>query len=136
MKVKHIIEQNLTTTGDDPEGYKISAVTKRPTSIRSIENPSEAVQMAAVKKNIYVLDYIEHPTYNVVKYAVTKDCGVASMIDPKFLTPDLITQVLTDPRWTIFEVETYNNLVRNIFQGNNLLINKWIRYGEKMRIEQ
>src|SRR5574343_535453 len=136
MKIKNVLDQYLTPTGDDTEEYKISAVTNRPASIKSIENPSEAVQMAAIQKNIYVLDYIQNPTYNVVKYAVTKDCGVASIIDPKFLTPDLIKQVLTDTRWTIFEVDTYNKLVQNIFKGNNLLINKWIRYGEKMRNDE
>jgi hypothetical protein len=47
---------------------------------------------------------------------------------------EMITPILTHPNVIIHD-NVYNNMVHNMFKGNNLLINKWIRYGEKVRNE-
>jgi hypothetical protein len=54
------------------ERVQLAAVKKLGNSIRFIENPSEEVQLAAVKKNPRVIRHIKNPTQKVKQLAQLK----------------------------------------------------------------
>jgi hypothetical protein len=59
---------------DNPsEEVQLAAVKKLGYSIKYIENPSEEVQLAAVRKNPYSIYYIQNPTEKVQLAAVEQD---------------------------------------------------------------
>jgi hypothetical protein len=93
------------------ERDQLKAVTKNGFVIEYIKNPSEAVQIAAINKAKYVIAYINNPTQDVIKIALTN-------------------QELIDNH------AYYERVIKRLFADNVLLMKKWIRYGEVMRISQ
>jgi len=55
---------------DMSEDEQIEICMKNEKNILRIRNPSEKVQMAAVRANTYAIIYIEHPTEKVVIYVL------------------------------------------------------------------
>ena len=59
---------------DNPsEEVQLAAVKENPHSIKYIKNPSQEVQLAAVEKNPYSIRYIKNPTQKVQLAAVEKN---------------------------------------------------------------
>ena len=55
---------------DNPsEEVQLAAVKKFGSSIKHIQNPSEKVQLAAVKQNPYSIEFIQNPTEKVKQLA-------------------------------------------------------------------
>jgi hypothetical protein len=90
------------------EPEKLAAVRKTGWLIQDVENPSEAVQVGAVEDKGWYIRYITHPTPLTIKTALT---------DLKFIKDS-----------DIYEYE-----VKRLYVGNELLIKKWLRYGETVR---
>ena len=58
---------------DNPsEKVQLVAVRSNSHSIRHIQNPSETVQLAAVEKNPYLIQFIKNPTESVKQLAKSK----------------------------------------------------------------
>jgi hypothetical protein len=70
--------------------------------------PSEAVQLAAVNQSLWALSFIKSPSQVVIKAALT---------NPLFIDDQTY----------------YENAVGVLFADNALLMKKWLRYGEAMR---
>ncbi len=78
------------------------------TEVVDWKGKTEEEQLAAVKQDGRAIRYIDNPSMEVIKIALTN-------------------QTLID------DVYTYNNQVKRLFANNALLMNKWLRYGENMR---
>lgn len=79
-----------------------------PSSIEYLTNPSEDLQLTAIRNHGQYIKYIKNPTRNV------------------------ITKALTDPNF-VQNVQTYDPYVRKLFKDNTLMMNKWLRYAENVR---
>jgi hypothetical protein len=152
MKLAEMIDWNIRT-----EDQQLDMVNNVVGGIRSIDNPSEAVQLAAVTRNGFSLEYIKnkHPS-ELVQLAAVKNYGFAIqwILNPseavqlaavrqnpwsirKIKSPSqsTIKSVLTNPN--VFSVPNeYETLVKRFFKDNTMLMKKWLRYAEAMRNPQ
>ncbi len=128
MRLKEIVYLDEAT--DYQERHNILSVNHDGNNIREIDNPSEAVQMAAVKQNPYAIQYINNPTEKVQLYVVGKNGMYITMIEQPL--NDVVMRALRDPTFYTYEY-MYNKFVKDYFKDNNLLLKKWLRYGEAMR---
>ncbi|MCK9369774.1 hypothetical protein M0R04_07710 [Candidatus Dojkabacteria bacterium] len=80
--------------------------------IGSIDDPSEEMQMTAIKDHIGTISSIVNPTPRVVKFAFS---------NPQYFLHDHL-------------YDTFKHEVARIFADNTLLMKKWLRYGEAMRM--
>ena len=71
---KHVYKNGkLIKFIDNPsEEVQLAAVKKNPYSIQFIKNPSERLQLAAVEQDPYSILYIENPTEKVKQLAKSK----------------------------------------------------------------
>jgi hypothetical protein len=91
------------------ERQQIAIIKQNGNIIEYINNPSEAVQLAAVGGDGYVIKFINAPSLAVAKL------------------------VLTNKSFILFPSYYYEDQVKRIFKDNDLLMKKWLRYGEVMR---
>src|SRR5574343_452644 len=118
------------------------AINKHPSRFINYLHPdviTDDMQLMAIKNdtnntNSYMLEYIPHPTANfldmyAVKYGIT---GYFYIKKRNLLTTELSTKALTADRnfknGVIYQ--QFTSAVLEIFANNNLLLNKWLRYGE------
>jgi hypothetical protein len=136
-----------------PTFTDLELVQQSPFYIVNCFEPSEALQLAAVKINAEVLGVIENPDRTVIKYALAAngftikyirepdeelqllaiDLTSAPIMYIKNPTQTVTNQVLRDDDFIISSPNAYKNFVKRIFKGNNILINKWIRYCSNVR---
>jgi hypothetical protein len=65
---------------DPSEAVQMAAISMRPAVIRYIENPCETAQMAAVEANGFLLSYLRHPTEEVKLAAVHQNADVIQYV--------------------------------------------------------
>jgi hypothetical protein len=137
------------------EKQQVDMVKKYPKDIKRISNPSVAVQLAAVDKNCYAIQYIDTPSEEAQLAAITYNAGafisiknpseaaqkLAISLNPlaivryiKSPSPSVARAILTNP--IIINSVDYPKLVARFFRDNNMLMNKWLRYGEAMRNQE
>ncbi|MCK9369656.1 hypothetical protein M0R04_07090 [Candidatus Dojkabacteria bacterium] len=112
------------------EKEQIDLVTKDGLSIRHIEHPSLAVQMAAINQYSWAIRYIKNPSEAIQLTAVAIAAWVVRYIDNP--TTKVLLTALKDLKF-IKDEEEYNGFVKKYFANNTLLMKKWLRYGEAMR---
>jgi hypothetical protein len=141
------------------EGQQIALVKRAWNSIRLIDNPSEAVQLAAVTRDGLALDIIVKKGIKpseAVQIAAVSESGIIiqDIRNPseavqlaavnqtgyaiEFIKVELITQLvaktaLIDVKYIKHHRESYNEMVHKLFANNTVLLKKWLRYGEAMR---
>ena len=131
---------------DACEDAKIAGVHKYGHAISYLKDPpSEAVQIAAVTatssyKGAYYsiigpqsrFPAITDPSYNVRRAALLKyPPNIKYMMKSPI---DFFEKLSKDPD-VIQRKQLYDTIIKNIYPNNNLLIKKWIRYGDTMREE-
>ena len=127
MKLIDIFE-NKTDINDMSDEEQLAAVNRNGDAIRFIKNPSPEVQLAAVKQRGLAIEYIKNPSPEVQLAAVKKSGDAILLIN----NPS--HELITLP--SVIKIkDLYDNLIKNIYPNNNLLIKKWIRYGDTMREE-
>ena len=127
MKLIDIFEAS-TDINDMSEEVQLAAVKGYGDAIRFIKNPSPEVQLAAVKQDAYAIQFIKNPSQEVQLAAVSQSGQAIEYI--KNPSHELITLP------SVIKIkDLYDNLIKNIYPNNNLLIKKWIRYGDTMREE-
>lgn len=141
---------------DASEAEQLEAVKKNGYAIWNIPNPSKAVQLAAVENKPTALSAIKNGVHfdeEAIKLAISKNGFVISDLENpseelqliavndhphtitsiKHPTDNVIAASLTDPRNFLHE-QTYASFVFNVkklFSDNELVRNKWLRYGKK-----
>jgi hypothetical protein len=130
VKLKDLYEAALTST----DRYRIKLINKDSYSIRNFSNPSEAVQLAAVNRNGYSIQFIIKqgivPSEAVQLASVSRIGGAIMFIsDP---SPEVLITALKNHQF-IDNQDDYESFVRKYFKDNQLLMKKWLRYGETMR---
>ena len=125
MKLIDIFE-NKTDINDMSDEEQLAAVNRNGDAIRFIKNPSPEVQLAAVKQRGLAIEYIKNPSPEVQLAAVKKSGDAILLIN----NPS--HELITLP--SVIKIkDLYDSLIKNIYPNNNLLIKKWIRYGDTMR---
>ena len=149
MKLIDIFEAS-TDINDMSEEVQLAAVKGYGDAIRFIKNPSPAVQLAAVKQDAYAIQFIKNPS-PAVQLAAVKRRGLAiEYIKNPSLEVQLAAvnqsvyaiQYIENPphEWitlpSVIKIkDLYDPMIKKIYANNNLLIKKWIRYGDTMREE-
>ncbi len=91
------------------EEEQIERVTAWPSDIKLIKNPSEFVQLTAVKQNGYAIDYIENPSEDVKLAAVKQDgFSIQFIEDPSEAVQ--LASVKEDPRSIKFIKNSYESV--------------------------
>lgn len=129
--------------------------------IKDLKNPSDEVQVAAVKREVSILSwlhvqsqkaievalkknpwnigYVKTPTTEQMMKAIKQDSSVIRSLATKdniTLPNEVIQAGLTSDQFIHGQSkEYYDKTIQLIFPTNTLLINKWIRYGDKRREE-
>jgi hypothetical protein len=112
------------------EVVQLTAVKQNGYAIKFIKNPSEVVQLAAVGNNGYAIRHIKNPSEAVQLAAIGNNkLALRWVINPTQLA---IRTTLTDQR-LIDDYMFYEDVVKKLFKDNSLLMNKWLRYGKAMR---
>ncbi len=160
MKLKEL--KKLLESSIDNEQAQLELVKQNPHNIRDIKNPTEAVQLAAVRQDDYALNIILNGLYKripseAVQLAAVKKRGRAiGYITQAGIVPSEAVQIaavsqdgaaiisidnpsnpviktaLTNQSFVEKEV-WYNSTIEKLFANNTLLMKKWLRYGENMR---
>ncbi len=99
--------------------------------------PSEAVLQDAVKHFPAAIVYIPNPSEALQMLAVKgygRGININHLLDKKInISKDIILIALKDIKFIKTFPRQYNTVVRQIFKNNDLLMKKWLRYGEIMR---
>ena len=147
MKLIDIFE-NKTDINDMSDEEQLAAVNRNGDAIRFIKNPSPEVQLAAVKQRGLVIDYIENPSLEVQLAAVNQNGWAIQYIKNPSPEVELAAvkgygraiQFIENPSHELITLpsvikikDLYDNLIKKLYANNNLLIKKWIRYGDTMR---
>ena len=111
------------------ENVQLAAVYKSPQSIEHIKNPTERVQLDAVHRSPHSIGYIKNPTEKVQIAAVTHSWRNVLRIDNP--TKKVKFVVLTDIEAIMHP--KYNYVVEQLFPNSSILVDKWIKYGERVR---
>ncbi len=127
---------NIKKITNPSEAVQIAAVTNNGNAIHTIINmgiiPKEAVQLAAVKQNPHMIRSLENPS-EAVQMVVAGDAYASWLVtyihNP---SPLAIRTSLTNQQF-INAQSAYEEAVKVIFKDNNILMKKWLRYGENMR---
>ena len=127
MKLRDIFENN-TGLNNRSDEEQLAAVKQWGDAIQYIKNPSPAVQLAAVKQDVYAIRWIENPSPEVQLAAVNQNGDAIQYIE----NPP--HEWITLPS-IIRNKDLYDAMIKKIYANNNLLIKKWIRYGDTMREE-
>ena len=107
---------------------QLAAVNQNAYAIQDIKNPSPEVQLAAVNHEGWAIYYIENPSPEVQLAAVNQNGDAIQYIE----NPP--HEWITLPS-IIRNKDLYDPMIKKIYPNNNLLIKKWIRYGDTMREE-
>ncbi len=107
MKLVKIIRLDEATTNSFEDGL-VDNVSRHPWVIQSLQNPTENVQLAAVKSNPLTIEVIKNPTQKVL---------IVALKSQRFIN----------------EKNRYEGFIKRHFANNTLLMKKWLRYGEAMR---
>ena len=149
MKLIDIFENN-TGLNNRSDEEQLAAVKQDGYVISCIKNPSPEVQLAAVKTHGLAIQFIKNPSPEVQLAAVKKWGDVIRWIEnpsPEVQLAavnqngDAIQYIKNPPHeWItlpsiIRNKDLYDATVKKIYPNNNLLIKKWIRYGDTMREE-
>ena len=125
MKLIDIFENN-TGLNNRSDEEQLAAVNQWCGAIEYIKNPSPEVQLAAVKQRGLAIEYIKNPSPEVQLAAVKKSGDAILLIN----NPS--HELITLP--SVIKIkDLYDNLIKKLYANNNLLIKKWIRYGDTMR---
>jgi hypothetical protein len=130
MKLNEITSQQLLTLNSKSEQEQLEAIMQRGSDIEFIDNPSEAVQLAAVRIFGWYIMYIKNPC-EAAQLSAVRDNGV-NVMEIKHPLPSVIKSTLTNPEF-VLNGEDYRRVVKRLFADNNILMKKWLRYGETMR---
>lgn len=98
--------------------------------IKEINEMNKCQQIEQMKKAPWALQYIQNPDKEVVMAAIEQEPRIYSMI--RELDHDLTILIFMNEKLIKCEAE-YNVLVERIYPTNELMTDKWIRYGDKMR---
>ena len=149
MKLIDIFENN-TDINNMSDEEQLAAVKRDGWAIRFIKNPSIEVQLAAVKQYVYAIQWIENPSPAVQLAAVKQDGYVIQYIKDPSIEVQLAAakksgyaiKYIENPSHELITLpsvikikDLYDPMIKKIYPNNNLLIKKWIRYGDTMREE-
>jgi hypothetical protein len=112
------------------EKQQINMVKKNGLNVYKILSPTESVQLAAVEAYSGAIQYIDNPSEAVQLAAI--ELNPHNIVNIKKPTPAAIKAALTSPL-LINLPRFFEDAVRRTFKNNQLLMNKWLRYGEVMR---
>ncbi|MCK9369772.1 hypothetical protein M0R04_07700 [Candidatus Dojkabacteria bacterium] len=115
------------------EKQQIAMVRRKGHAVTRIANPSEAVQLAAIRHQPWAVVFLKNPTLAAQKLAVKLEPWQLDAI--KNPDPAIIRMALTDIRF-IQSPSSYIRTVNWLFKDNDLLMKKWLRYGETMRNQE
>ena len=124
---------------DLSEYEQIAYVRNRLGNIAEINNPSERVQLAAVRQHGTNLWYIIQNGINPserVQLAAVKDNPMVyiRLIDLHHnWSKQCKYVILTHPK-LIMKPMGYEHAVKNLFPDSSILVDKWIKYGERVRV--
>lgn len=118
------------------EKGQIQLVSRNPKEIKEISNPSEAVQTAAIKADWFAITYIDNPSDEMYKLAISiNPYTIGYMVEHGIKPSDeMIYNALTHPGlqynedWAKYG---YPEVVAKLFNDNELLYKKWMRYWQK-----
>jgi hypothetical protein len=120
------------------EAVQMVAVTRVGFLVGSIKNPSEAVQLAAVRQNGAAIERIIDN--GVIPSAAVESAAIASNVMAilyiKHPSPIDVKKALTDLFFISYSIDNYEKVVKRLFKDNQILMKKWIRYGETMRNQE
>jgi hypothetical protein len=121
------------------EAVQLAAVSREELNLNAIIKfhgiiPSESVQLAAVRRNGYLVGTIPSPSEAVQLAAVNSSPAAITSIKG-IPSTTAIKLALTNANFISWEIE-YNDTVKELFKDNNLLMQKWLRYGETVRNQQ
>lgn len=105
------LDDIFTSIRQQSEDQQIETVTRRPAEIQKLDDPSPAVQIAAVKSKPAVALLLKKPTQEV--------------IDHTLINKEVIRDFPNG----------YERFIRKVYPGNELMQRKWIRYADKIRQE-
>jgi hypothetical protein len=119
---------------DNPiEAVQLAAVTQYYGAIRHIKNPSEAVQLAAIDQYYWAITHIKNPSEAAQIAVINANVWAIRYIDNP--TTKVLLIALKDSEF-INDKEEYDNFIKWQFANNTLLMKKWLRYGETMRNQE
>ena len=103
--------------------------------------PSPEVKELAVQQNGWAIQYINNPSYKLQRLAVQRHGWTIELIIDKQIKPsyEIIKIVLTHPDVILGDDDidsskhSYDDLVKRLLPTSSLLVNKWIRYGDRIR---
>ena len=129
----YIIEYLINKGINPSEAVQLAAVQQDGYVIYHINNPSEVVQLAAVQQNGYAIEYIDNPSERVKLAAVTENGHAIERIDNP--SKQVIFTVLTNHNFiqNNNKYHGYDSAVRKLFPNSSILVDKWIKYGNRVR---
>jgi hypothetical protein len=112
------------------EAIQLAAINECESAFMWIKTPTEAAQLRAVTRYAWNIEHIENPS-EAMKLAAVKSSGyvISTIRNP---SPELINVALREQS-LINNKERYESWVDVFFKDNAILMKKWLRYGETMR---
>lgn len=95
-------------------------------------NMTEPQMIAAVKEDPDNIMHMSNATPKVMMAAVKTYGGTLRNFWMEKPSKEIVNAALTEPSF-VSNARDYNNLVKDMFADNGILMNKWIRYGQNMR---
>jgi hypothetical protein len=117
-------------TAEDLKQIYLSQIQNNWVHIKDIEDPDEEVQLFALSRATLSIKYIKNPTPRVQMEAVKRTCGmILHIANP---CQEVIDYVLRNQDFIAFK-KSWDDIIMKIFGQNTIMVNKWIRYGDRMR---
>jgi hypothetical protein len=116
------------------ETVQLAAASKLGEVIGELPNPSEEVQLAAVNQDAWSIQNIDEPTPKVQQAAVDR-AGWEVLQYVRNRSPAVVKNILTHFEF-ISDERLFHFAVTTLLKGNDMLIKKWLRYGETVRNNQ
>lgn len=117
-------------TAEDLKQIYLSQIQNNWFHIKDIEDPDEELQLFALGRATLSIKYIKNPTPRVQMEAVKRTCGMILHIEDP--CQEVIDYVLRNQDFIAFKV-AWDDIIMKIFKQNTIMVNKWIRYGDRMR---
>ena len=138
--ILHMIQHSDKELSPD---VQIALVNKTPTAIRHLvgqnKYPCIQAQKIAINKNPFVIaslfDNGHKPSFEIILLAVNNRPDVVFSI-PDFnsiVGVGILHRVLTDKSTLQLNKQIYDDIVKYFFPTSSLLVNKWIRFGDRAR---
>jgi hypothetical protein len=116
----------------DVESFYLRECSRDGDYIQYIDDPSEEVQLAAVNHTSSSIQYIKCPTERVQMCVMYR--SISNIVCIQSPCKQAMDYLLTNEDLITLNFEGYKAMVLLLFKDNSIMVNKWLRYGNNIRL--